>query len=232
MMLPYAVLDGTGEVYVELNAHTNGGPRRGMVVARTEANQVPSGWLFLPDSDGKSMVRMQFAMDHRGSRDTNRQAFYRVKRSHYQRLGNLGIPGAAWFRHQARDAAARLVYESGARLAQTPVARTIPDTELMDWYAMLTGGRAISENLSLDQRLTDTRDGKSTVPIHSLTGITVRSFDWKSLTRDLHPEVDPLAAHVPADQHAVFFRSIAAGIKLGKHAGEKETVFLRLFQPR
>ncbi len=229
MMLPYAVLDGTGEAYVDLNARTNAGGRRGMVVARTEANHAPSGWLFLPDAGDKPMVRLRFTMDNRGS---DRETFYRVKLSHYRRLRDLGIPGAAWFRHQARDAAARLQGGPGVKLAPAPVARAMADTKLMDWYAMLTSGRAISENLSLDQRLTETRDGQSTVPISSLPGITVRSFDWKSLTRNLHPQVDPLASYVPADQHAVFFRSVADGIKLGKHAGEKETVILRLLQPR
>jgi hypothetical protein len=48
------------------------------------------------------------------------------------------------------------------------------------------------------------------VALTSLAGITVREMDWKALPQDRKPSLDPLAARIPFDQHALFFSSFQA----------------------
>src|SRR5207247_775573 len=61
--------------------------------------------------------------------------------------------GAAWFRHQGRQARQALAGGAGAvDLGAGQRAPDRPDT-LEDTYALFTGGRALSENLQLDRLL-------------------------------------------------------------------------------
>ena len=114
---------------------------------------------------------------------------------------------------------------------QSPKSRR-SSNELMSWFDLLTGGRAISENLWLDRQLVATGREEPAIPIANLPGINIRPFVWNALTKDLKPVVDPLAAAIPADQHAVFFPSPEAAVRLAQMAAGSETVVLRLAQPR
>ncbi len=70
------------------------------------------------------------------------------------------------------------------------------------------------------------------VDVASLRGINVREFDWQPLIKDLHSETDPLAAKIPADQHAVFFPNLAAAAAMREQFRSHGTVVLRLAEPR
>ena len=92
--------------------------------------------------------------------------------------------------------------------------RSNQSNELEQTYSLFSGGRAISENLQLDRPLPAARNAgrdtvrrTSSVKLDTLTGITVAEIDWKARNAGKTPLLDPLAAHIPADQHALFLPS-------------------------
>ena len=146
-------------------------------------------------------------------------------------------PGMPWFRHrltqvsQPKTRELAFLWKQGSTTPSLQTARGEPDAARVerlqfgdlgrnprefsrqwsnDASELLSGGRAISENLQLDRQLILNGDDAARVPIDSLGGITIREFDWGPLTRGLRPALDPLASIIPADQHAVFFPSVVA----------------------
>jgi hypothetical protein len=79
------------------------------------------------------------------------------------------------------------------------------------WHELFSGERASAENLELDRLpRVAAADEQESLALDSLAGITTRELDWAALAKGLSPALDPLAALVPADQHAVFFPSLEA----------------------
>jgi hypothetical protein len=70
------------------------------------------------------------------------------------------------------------------------------------------------------------------VALADLTGITVREYDWSAKTKGLTPALDPLAAVVPADQHALFFSSFAAMTAVLDALDGAGTPVLQVFEPQ
>src|SRR5262249_49663232 len=66
----------------------------------------------------------------------------------------------------------------------------------------------------LPQRNANAPTTTERVKTDSLTGITVAEFDWTARLKGKTPALDALAASIPADQHAVFFPSVAAAADL------------------
>ena len=160
-------------------------------------------------------------------------AFYQAKESHYRALLARDIPGGAWFRHQVKDAKLALGQqkpEPGAPLATVPSFQ--PSDELSRTYDLFSGGRAMSENLQLDRQLLPGRAQGDNVKIDSIRGITIRQIDWTNRVKDLKPELDPLAAAIPADQQAVFFPSFQAAVRVADEASRQGVPVLRMADPR
>src|SRR6185503_17761094 len=234
---PYARIDGPGEAYllfegwgswevgVELGA--------GTLVVRAPRGQDVGGRLFAPRSDLGGLIPFTFSLPSFREDPAARAAFFRAKEAHYQRLLERGVPGAAWFRHQAEEARRALGEDNGAAVPGNAFwQRGTRPGELEDTFAIFTGGRALSENLQLDRLLAPAPDGGEEMDVASLPGITVQEMDWKPLLRDLAPEKDPLAANIPADQHAVLFRSFQDLIDLADEADRQGTPVLELIEPR
>jgi hypothetical protein len=166
-----------------------------------------------------------------------RPRFLRLKHEHYARLAAIGLPGAAWFRHQAGQ-----VQQEG-RLPARPDSLSRPfagrfgrfgrrPANLADTYALFSGGRAVSENLQLDRVLPAGGGRSALVPVDSIPGVTTREIDWRPLIEGLKPEPDPLAAMIPADQYALFFPHVGAATTIADLMSEGGTIFLRLAEPR
>jgi len=228
LLWPAVLLDGEGEAYAELPA----GNEQPIVLVRTGQPREVSGVLLLPTE--KRLVQVKFRLPAASARPENHRAFYERKAAHYRQLLAAGIPGGAWFRYEVRQACTAVCGSRPGRSADTsPIAQISRSSdELMNWFDLLTGGRAISENLWLDRQLDTTDREKATIPVSDLPGINVQPFQWEPLISNLNPETDPLAAAIPADQHAVFFPSPEAAIRLARQAAGSETVVLRLAQPR
>jgi len=225
----------------------NAGGNYATLVFRAPAGKDVAGRLYVPAPDWKSMTSVRCSIPAAAADPKAREAFFEAKRQHYEALLAEGVPGAAWFRHQAREAdRANGINRQHVREQEQPdgaigtdradAARPAPPQppgEFDDTYSLFSGGRALSENLQLDRVLLPrTGGGDATVAVDSLAGITVKEMNWKPLIADKHPQTDRLAALIPADQHAIFFPTFAAAMTLVDEADRQGTPVLESAEPR
>ena len=178
---------------------------------RTTNGKPPTGALtiFEPGSFGHGSevakpVRVTFRVDAAPSKEAKKE-FFEAKAASYTSLMNGGAAGSAWFRYQAGQALREVSTGANAVPPAMPGRNRSEDT-----FDFFTGGRAIAENLQLDQAMTVTRPAADTVEVDSLAGISVAAMDFATLNKDAAPARDVLASFIPADQHAIFFPSVAA----------------------
>ncbi len=241
----YAVLEGKGEVYVQnvfdpeqIRGPSETGMLRAIAVRVPQGRNV-TGKIYLPKWKGAKwkgagMQVASFRIPASQAAPKNRAKFYQLKLTHYDNLWRQRIPGGAWFRHEARLARQALgkkqsdgVNQPIARQPQRPRADPLTDT-----FALFTGGRAMSENLQLDRILRPSTGGEEVVDLSTLQGITIRAIDWQPLVEGLDPELDPLAAKIPADQHAIFFPSFNAAVAMADEMAQQGATILQLAEPR
>ncbi|MGD0899658.1 MAG: hypothetical protein ABR915_17645, partial [Thermoguttaceae bacterium] len=248
-MRPYAVMDGPAEVYVIGAGRPDdsffGGPFVGSppaapraepgpgvrILIRAEAGKDLAGRLFVANSDLSGMAALRFTVPTSAAKPEAKAAFSTGKEWHYERMLQRGVPGSAWFRHQVRLARAELNLAPNNAPTTTPVPFG-GGNDLSRTYELFTGGRAMSENLQLDRALIPRGPNEMPVLIESLEGITIQEIDWKPLLKDAKPALDPLAAKIPADQHAVFFPSFQAALVMADETSQHDTPVLRWAQPR
>jgi hypothetical protein len=238
---PYVVIDGEGEAYVE-GAHVEPSDMSGrnfqnaFLTMRAPKGKTITGQLFFPKPDLSGMVALRFTVppsDAHGDGDAEaRNLFLQVKQDHYGELLGRGVPGTAWFRHQQQIISSARGTPAG-ELAPARLGVNAREFGFDETFELFSGGRALSENLQLDRALPVGRtNGEALVDITNLLGITVREMDWKPLIKNLKPELDPLAAYVPHDQHAVFFPTFAAMNEMLAEAEANGTPLLQWLEPR
>jgi hypothetical protein len=233
----YAVLDGDGEVYLSDNLNEPWRPpgqqtELSSLFIRVSKEREITGRLIVPQPDLSGMILLRFKVPRDARRTESDTAFLRAKERHYRFLLDRTIPGGAWFRSQAEQARkARTGSSTPAPTAPEQTGRA-PASTMEDTYALFTGGRAISENLQLDRQWIAARAEDATVDITTLTGLTVKAMDWKTLIKDAQPELDPLASKIPADQYALFFPSFEAMTQVMDEADRNGTPILQLIEPR
>jgi hypothetical protein len=235
--LPYARLDGDGEVYVryELGAWQRGENRRTIdqeIAVRVPRAREVTGLVFLPKWDGEGMQRAAFKISADKTTSEAEREFYKLKMAHYEKLMAQDAAGGAWFRHQVRQARRAMGAETKEIQGQQTSRRRGRANELADTYALFTGGRAMSENLQLDRVLQPASRQGPLVKLEEIEGITVREIDWKPLMEGLDPQLDPLAHKIPADQHAVFFPSFEAAVAVADEFAKMGTPILQLAEPQ
>ena len=237
-MVPYAVLDGEGEIYVATDDYFTSWhvPRlqrqSARLLVRTEKASDLTGRLFYPKPDWSGMVMVRFAIPATEAQPSAREVFLHAKQAHYEQLLQRNIPGGAWFRHEVRQTEAALNTKPADISPNARQPRTVRPNEIEDTYAIFSGGRAVSENLQLDRPLPNRKPDPHTVDIATLQGITVQEIDWKPLVKDLKPALDPLAALIPANQHVVFFPTFSAAVTTADEADRQGTPLLHLAEPR
>ena len=94
---------------------------------------------------------------------------------------------------------------------------------------MFTGGRALAENLRLDEILEERTTDENIVRLDDIEGVEVPEMNWDALTRGLDPELDPLSRAIPLDQHAVFFPSFDAMVRVADQLAEDAAPLVQLF---
>ena len=247
-MVPWAVLDGEGAIYLgsqvgRLNATSarrrgdaNAQHNSGAIAVCAPKGKDVTGSLYVPKSDLSGFTRVRFTIAASKATDGAKDNFYLTKEDHYSRLLSRGVPGSGWFRHQMRQAkqarTGTLEAEPISTTDQRRAGRPARGTQLEDTYQILSGGRAVSENLQLDRLLPVAAPQEPTVALDSLPTITVRKMDWKELTKGIDPKLDPTAAYVPADQHVLFFPTFQAVVTMVDEATLNGTPALQLVQPR
>jgi len=105
-------------------------------------------------------------------------------------------------------------------------------SEAEDAYELFSGGRAVAENLRLDRVLEISEKADRTIPIGTLPGIDIEELDWTERLEGTDPELDPLAAWIPADQHGLFFPSLESLEAVLDEAARSGTPVLRMVEPR
>ena len=232
----HAVLDGEGEIYVndpDLRPWTDQFSPRATVAIRVPKARAITGRVYVFKRGGAAVQEFQFQIAASEARPETRTNFFTAKASHFQRLLDANPPGAAWFRHEMREATKQSGNTNALEADSLPrFNNRRRESELEDSYDLFSGGRAMSENLQLDRVLPTTAATNETVALTNLTGITVKEMDWKKLIADVKPETDPLAAFLPADQHAIFFPSFQAMTEMIDEADANGTPVLQLLEPR
>ena len=139
------------------------------------------------------------------------------------------MPGGAWSRHQVNLAAREL----GEKPPDTRMGSRPRGREMEETFGLFSGNRALSENLQLDRALRIVQNGsEASVRLDTIRGVEIREMDWRPLVRDLRPETDPLAALIPADQHAIFFPTFEAAVALADEADRDSASVLNLMEPQ
>ena len=242
---PYAALDGQGEVYVGSVRNSRVGPpslgatddNSNTILVCTPQTGDVTGRLCLPKPDVSGMVVIKFTIPATAAKAEFKNAFYQAKENYYSDLMRRGVPGTAWFRHELRQAQIaqhKTPEELNRNRPQSPSWNGgMPGNgRLADTYALFSGGRAVSENLQLDRNVQGSKSEEPTVDIDTLDGITIDEIDWKPLIKDMKPELDPLAASIPADQHVIFFPTFSAAVLTADQAELQGTPILHLAEPR
>ncbi|MCE9606670.1 MAG: hypothetical protein K8U03_17410 [Planctomycetia bacterium] len=246
--LPYIVLDGEGEAfwYATSDSGFGGGFRlnedraqRGVIAVRLpHGSRGVSGRFFYPKRDFNSYDVVKFKIGADKATAEKRKDFLTAKLDHYQKLQSRNIPGAAWFRHEGREASIELNGKASTNSPIPTASRGLfqPGDDFDDTYSLFSGNRAISENLQLDRVLPAARAGDAAdggvVALSSIEGVTVKEIDWKPLLKDKQPALDPLATNVPADQHVIFFAGFESMMLLADEADRQGTPLLQAAEPQ
>ncbi len=233
-MRPYAVLDGEGEAFVDIDWglwSSNNEYAEANLAIRVEATREVTGTLYLANDDLIGMDGFRFRVGADAASSASRAAFYAAKEKAYENLLARDLPGAAWFRHQASEA--RVAQGEAAKPRDEEERFRERPSELEDTFLLFTGGRAISENLQLDRALPPADgDMENVVDVDSISGITIAELDWKPLVEDLDPKLDALSASIPADQHAIFFRDFRSMTSVLDEADRTGRPVVDLLEPR
>jgi hypothetical protein len=204
------------------------------VAIRAPHGKPVSGKLYVPTADWKSMVHVDFkAIKPNIDQSQARENFYKAKMSHYRRLFDQAGPGSAWFRHQVSAASAERIGAT-SELDDVQLRRNLDRRrdELQRTYSLLSGGRALSENLQLNRELRAAAPTVDTVETSSIEGLSIAEIDWKPLIAGKQPKKDFLASSIPHDQHAIFFPSFQAMTDLTDESAKQGTPLLRMLENR
>ncbi|MHC4956406.1 MAG: hypothetical protein ACYTGZ_21400 [Planctomycetota bacterium] len=214
--MPYAVLDGDGEAIVDVTGiqewqadYVDALLKANLLVRAPKGTNV-TGLLALSQGGDKPLVRLRFRIPA-ATAVAGKAEFDEAKRSYYNRLLDAGYAGAGWWRHRLYEVTEKreldereLVGDGQRRRRRGEMDRT---------FTLMTGGRALAENLQLRRGLPGGKRAEEKVELATIKGVTVNPFDWKPYLTDVVPESDPLAAHIPEDQFALFFPTFSSMLK-------------------
>lgn len=218
--LPYAIVE-QGQVYVDFGKEivqqdffraesVSQILDNAQVIIETPQKSLPSGTLIIPRPDLSGMDRFPFKLKTGTaplSAAEGSTTFYAAMQRHYELLLQQDFTGGAWFRYQALKAAGQSskqtsLFDPNTFQTQDNIHRPDP---FESSYALFTGQQAISENIQLDRTLQTFANQPRTIDLSTIEGITTAQIDWQALVKDVKVDPDPLAAYIPADQHAIFY---------------------------
>lgn len=241
LLRPRVAIEGEGEAYWSTDNDSGFPWVESLAAWGTVSVRVPGaarevvGRIDYPrrDQAGYSTVRFKISADQ--AKPEFRDKFLDAKLFHYQRLAKGNLPGGAWFRHQARSAELELKGKTSTTGgdARPGFDRFNPGGDFDDTFSLVTGNRAVSENLQLDRVLQLTlTDNQGTVKLSEIEGITTAEIDWKPLLAGKSPRLDALGAYIPADQHVVFFPTFDAAMRVADEADRQGSDLLRVAEPQ
>ena len=196
-------------------------------------HQKPEGWKPFPFTFEKKNFKNLLP------EQKSEEEFLKYRTIRYKWLQELQVPGTAWYRHLANQDSNRLAQIRDEPKPKThthnnrAMIRPTRNTELENSMDLFSGGRAISENLQLNRELRLSTDEQNrTIPVSSVTGITIDEIPWKDWMKDEKPKLDSIASILPHDQHAIIFSSYSSMLEAMDEATARGTPLLRLSEDR
>ena len=228
-LAPYAVIEGAHSVHVAVPPATDGALERGRLMGGQLAVRFSGelargplrGRLYLPDDGGRRLVAHPFTLDPTTAVAGDSEAYRAARQAHAAWCAAHGLVGAAWWRSQAGPDGA------GGR-----PERQRHELDAERTYGLLSGGRALAENLRLSDLVEAGALAAPNVALADVRGIETPELDWSTFARCAEEGLDPLARAIPADQHAVFMPSFAAFVALVDELRVNGTPVLDLLEPR
>ncbi len=220
---PRVVIANGGEAYMLAAANPNNAYLGYRIIGEKPKGKATQGSVYLLRRDPEHrrdpvLAKFDFEVPDEVAKPAKREDFLRAKGRHFLRLWSEEMAGSAVFRHLAVSCLSE-IGESTDRDSQAWPRRRPEGVDRT--IQMMSGGRAVSENLQLDQQLPDTTDdGEALVDLKTIEGITVTEIDWKSRLTDQPTDLDPLARAIPHDQYAVFVSSFPALTELLDRSGD------------
>ena len=184
-----------------------------------------------PDQPREScLAKFVFQVDGNVMQQPPRKDFLRAKGLHYQRFWSEDFAGSAMFRHLAVKSLGEVGETAQSIGPNWPMRRNAGIDETI---TLMSGGRAVSENLQLDQQLQlPEKSADVQLPLSNVQGITIREIDWDRFLKNEPTELDPLAKLIPHDQYAVYLSSFQALADLVHRGGEAATPAVQWFEPQ
>ncbi len=241
----YAVVIGKGEAFIGCNSGSNQ-PNQNInnfssrcseeLIVKAPGGTPVKGKLFVVKPDLSGMSEGVFEFTTTSANGTLESAFIEAKRSYYQYLQSQNIPGGSYFRHVV-DTMNKKSLGTNPSTPLPPPGRSRRgfnggSGSLDDTYAMVSGGRAMSENLQLDRLLAVNSMDAGAVELSTVSGITIREFDWQALTAGANPALDPLSAFIPDDQYVLFFPRFQDLMALVDEANTQASPLLAILEDR
>jgi len=230
-LLPYAVIEGARAVYLGqplADSWSIVRARLGTSVLAVEfagSEADLHGVVYLPDDRGSRLVAHPFRLATATATSLQSTDFVAAQHRHYAVRLDYGLPGAGWWRHRASLDAP----DGDATEERTENVRTL---EAERSFALFTGGRAVSENLRLDELLDTDGFEVPSVSLGAIVGIRAAPLEWAGYEQCADEGLDPLARFVPADHHAVFFPTFTAMVRVVDELRTQGTPVLDALEPR
>ena len=252
-LFPYATGDDGAVFYLAMEQRFRMDPRNPVanmlpnfrISAESDKPNPPSGTLYLPSTDWKGMDAYPFRLASVPVNQKQAKAHYlQIKIAHYQRLQNLGAPGAAWYRHQVQETRAlfnKIPNRTDFSIQlNANIGRRWGTQNLDNTYNLVSGGRAVSENLQLDANLRlvnrgnqGEKDKVRSVDIKTLQGITIAEIDWENRIEPDKPVTpQPLADAIPHDQYFLHFDTFQQLVSLIDNTIQQGTPLQRIVERR
>ncbi len=194
-----------------------------------------TGELFLirrhPDQPRERVLaRFEFHVDAQPEVKASRKDFFLAKGRHFQRLWSEQMAGSAMFRHLATTS----LQEVGKTARSTGPSWPLRSNDGVDsTIRLVSGGRAVSENLQLDAQLIGPqRDRGKLVSLADVQGITVREINWAPMLKNEPTQLDRLSKLVPHDQYAVYLPSFQALADIVDRGSELANPAMQWIEPQ
>lgn len=181
------------------------------------------GVLYLPDEAGRRLIAHPFVARD-GDQRVDAELYRTSLAAHYAAHAGADLPGGPYFRRRHRALGIERAPES-----TWPIGRSARGD---DTFAMFTGGRALAENLRLDEVISEAGDNVELIDLNTIAGVDVPAMQWEELVAGIDPALDSLSFAIPEDQHAVFFPSFQSLLRVADQLSEDAAPLVHLFDQR
>ncbi len=205
------------------------------IVGRRPKGKPINGAIYMlrrhPDQPRESVLaKFDFSLDSTDETKVSTVDFHKAKGQHFQTLWSPQYAGSAMFRHLATESMKAAGLEARAVGPNWPLRS---DEGVNSTIKMMAGGRAISENLALNNDLDNPESYLGElVELSNVRGIQVDAIDWKDRLSKKQPELDPLSKLVSEDQYAVFLPSFNMLSELVSRGSDRVRPFVHWFEPQ